>query len=102
MLLVAAALCWVPFLALVVVTVATWPLLAGEISTQWSGDDVVTRAQGWTVLLLPVTGTLVCGVIATVVAVERPRHHHRATLAVCGAVGAVLLGVVVAVVLANR
>lgn len=90
-----------PLLVIVAIVGATWPLLAGEISTQWSGDDVVTRAPGWTLLLLPVTGTLVCGIVATAVAVHRAPHHHRRTLAVCGVVGVVLMAVVIVVVVAN-
>ncbi len=102
----AAALCWVPLLVIVAIVVVTWPLLAGEISTQWSGDDVVTRAPGWTLLLLPVTGTLVCGIFATVVAADRASHDgtphdHRRSLAVCGAVGVVLMAIVIVVVVAN-
>lgn len=97
----AAGLCWVPLLVIVAIVVVTWPLLAGEISTQWGGDDVVTRAPGWTLLLLPGTGTIVCGIFATVVAADRNPHDHRRALAGCGVVGVVLMAVVIAVVVAN-
>lgn len=97
----AALLCWVPLLAIAGMTAAFWPVVWGEIATQWSGSEVATRAPGWTAVLLPATGALLCAVIATAGAASPDRRERARTFLASGGVAAVLAVLVAAVLIPN-
>ncbi|GAA4784435.1 hypothetical protein [Microbacterium gilvum] len=73
----AAGVCCIPF-AVVLVTAWLWrDVVFGEIATQWQNDEVSTVAPTWTVLLLPLCGTLICAGVAVVTATELDPLHSR-------------------------
>lgn len=97
----AVALCWLPFVAVVWAAIAWWDVVAGDISTQWSGDEVTTTAPAWTALLLPLCGTLICGVLATVASFDADGPGARRVFLFCFGIGAMLAFVWIGVMVPN-
>lgn len=61
----AIALCWVPPAIAIVFTVTWSELLALDLPTRWSGDDVISTMPGWVVALGAIVISAVCSALAT-------------------------------------
>ena len=61
----AIALCWVPPVTAVVLTVNWRQLLAIDLPTRWSGDAVTSTMPGWIVALCAIAISIVCSALAT-------------------------------------
>lgn len=85
-------ICWLPFVAVVVTALSWWSHLADGIPTQWSGGEVSTVAPAWTALLLPLGGTLICGILATMAALDVDGRGVRKVYSWTFGAGVVLVG----------
>jgi hypothetical protein len=61
----AIALCWVPPVIAIVFTVTWSELLALDLPTRWSGDEVTSTMPGWVVALGAIVISAVCSALAT-------------------------------------
>lgn len=97
----AVALCWLPCVAVIWTVVTWWHLVFDDISTQWAGGEVSTTAPAWTVLLLPLGGTLICGTIATAAGLDPDGRGARRTFFFCFGVGTMLAFIWIGVMALN-